>query len=135
MHTPAKVSGGLPPALVTDVPVLALLVLAWLTVSVFWAHLITGLVLIALIGIHLLTRRRLPLCVGRARQRVAYGVFLATAAAMAATGVLRWVGIPPQYTWHGGISYLALGLAMVHLWSVRRRLLARIRTAQRGVQK
>jgi hypothetical protein len=131
MYSRAKVIGGLPPAFVTDVPVLAMMVLAWLTVPVFWAHLVTGLTLIALIGIHLLTRQRLPLRVGRARRRVAYAVFLATAAAMAATGLLRWAGVPPQYVWHGGISYLVLALASVHGWSVRRRLRGRIR---RGVR-
>jgi hypothetical protein len=118
-------------AFATDIPVLALLVLAWLTVPVFWAHLVTGLTLIALIGIHLLTRQRLPLNVGRARRRVAYAVFLAAAAAMTATGLMRWAGIPPEYVWHGGISYLVLGLASMHVWSVRRRLRARIR---RGVR-
>lgn len=121
------------PAVATDIPVLALLVLAWLTVSAFWAHLITGLLLIALIGVHLLTRQRPPLRFGRARRRVAYAVFLAAAAAMTATGLLRWVGVPPQYLWHGGISYVVLGLASVHMWSVRRRLRARIRSPQKGV--
>jgi hypothetical protein len=114
---------------------LALLVAAWLTVPVFWAHLVTGLTLIAVIGIHLLTRRRVPLRGGRARRRIAYAAFLLAATAMATTGLLRWVGIPPQYLWHGGISYLVLGLASVHVWSVRRRLRARIRPSQRGVRK
>jgi phosphatidylglycerophosphate synthase len=116
------------PAFVTDLPVLVLLIVAWVTVPVFWAHVITGLALIAVIGIHLLTRRRLPLRAGRVRRRVAYASFLLAATTMAATGVMRWAGIPPQYAWHGGISYLALGLALVHVWSVRRVLRARIRT-------
>ena len=123
------------PAFVTDLPVLALLVLAWLTVPVFWAHVATGLALIALIGVHLLTRPCLPLGVGRVRLRLAYATFLIAAAAMAATGLLRWAGVPHDYLWHGGISYLVLGLASVHVWSVRRRLRARIRPSQRGVRK
>jgi hypothetical protein len=133
MYSPAKVSGGLPPAFVTDIPVVALLVAAWLTVPVSWAHLITGLTLIAVIGVHLLTRPRLPLRAGPVRRRLAYATFLIAATAMAATGRLRWAGVPHDYLWHGGISYLVLGLASVHMWSVRRRLRARIRSPRKGV--
>jgi hypothetical protein len=115
----------LPPAVKTDLPVLVALIAAWLTVAVFWAHLATGLLLIALIALHLYTRRRWP------RRRLAYGLFIVAATAMAATGLLRWAGIPPQYVWHGGISYLVLGLVAVHLWSIRRALRARIRTHRR----
>jgi hypothetical protein len=120
------------PALVTDLPVLVVLVLAWLTVPVFWAHLVTGLALIAIAGMHLSTRRRPPLRGGRARRRVPYALFLVAAAAVAVTGLLRWAGMPPQYVWHGGISYLLLGLVVVHLWSVRRALRARFRPRTRG---
>ena len=105
---------------------LGALVLSWLTVPVFWAHLATGLSLIALIALHLSTRRRLPLHDGRQRRQLGYGLFLVAAAAMAATGLLRWAGVPPQYVWHGGLSYLVLGLVAVHLWAVRRALRARI---------
>jgi MFS family permease len=115
----------LPPAVKTDLPVLVALIAAWLTVALFWAHLATGLLLIALIALHLYTRRRRP------RRRLAYGLFIVAATAMAATGLLRWAGIPPQYVWHGGISYLVLGLVAVHLWSIRRALRARIRTHRR----
>jgi hypothetical protein len=114
----------LPPAVVTDLPVLVALIAAWLTVSVFWAHLAAGLLFIALVALHLSTRRRLPLCGAR---RLAYGVFIVAATAMAATGLLRWAGMPHRYAWHGGISYLVLGLVAVHLWSIRRALRARIR--------
>jgi hypothetical protein len=120
------------PAFTTDIPVLALLALAWVAVPVFWAHLVAGLTLIVVIGIHLLTRPRVPLRGGRAGRRLAYAAFLLTATAMATTGLLRWAGIPPQYLWHGGISYLLLGLAAAHVWSVRRRLQARIRSTHRG---
>jgi hypothetical protein len=121
----------LPPAVVTDLPVLVALIAAWLTVAVFWAHLATGLLLIALIALHLYTRRRLPLRGAAPRRWLAYGLFIVAATAMAATGLLRWAGMPPQYAWHGGIGYLVLGLVVVHLWSVRRALLARIRTHRR----
>jgi hypothetical protein len=120
-------TGSLPPAYVTDVPVLVFLLLAWVTVPVFWAHVATGLTLIGLIGIHLLTRHRPPLRAGAAPRRLAYAAFLLAATAMAANGLMRWIGIPPQYAWHGGTSYLALGLVSVHLWSVRRVLRARTR--------
>jgi hypothetical protein len=134
MYSPAKVSGGLPRAFATDIPVLALLVAAWLTVPVSWAHLLTGLALIAVIGVHLFTRPRSPLRAGPVRRRLAYATFLIAATAMAATGLLRWAGVPHDYVWHGGISYLVLGLASVHVWSVRRRLRARILSPQRGVR-
>ena len=117
----------LPPAVLTDLPVLVVLVLAWVTVAVFWAHLATGMALIAIVGMHLYTRRRLPLHGGRARRRVAYALFLVAAAAVAVTGLMRLAGLPPRYVWHGGIGYLLLGLVAVHLWSVRRTLRARFR--------
>ena len=106
---------------------LGAMVLAWLTVSVFWAHLAAGLLLVALIALHLLTRHRLPLRGSSSRRRLAYGVFLVTATAMAASGLMRWARIPPQYVWHGGISYAVLGLVVVHVWSIRRALRARFR--------
>jgi uncharacterized membrane protein len=119
----------LPPALATDLPVLVVLLLAWATVAVFWAHLATGLGLIAMIGIHLYTRPRRPMRRVRLWRRLAYTVFSVVAAAMTVTGFLRWAGMPPEQVWHGGISYLMLGLAAVHMWSVRRRLRARFRRA------
>ena len=117
----------LPRAVVTDVPVLGAMVLAWLTVAVFWAHLAAGLLPVAFIAVHLQTRRRMPWRGGSSRRRLAYGVFLVAAMGMAASGLLRWVGVPPQYVWHGGISYAVLGLAVVHVWSVRHRFRARFR--------
>lgn len=123
----------LPPAVVTDVPVLGAMVLAWPTVSVFWAHLAAGLLLVALIALHLLTRHRLPLRGSSSRRRLAYGVFLVTATAMAASGLMRWARIPPQYVWHGGISYTVLGLMALHVWSIQRALRARVRR-RKGIQ-
>lgn len=127
-----------PPALVTDVPVLALLVICWLLVPVVWAHLTTGLALIGLIGVHLWTRRRRlgrffrrnrpALSARRVARRFGYGLFLAAAAAMTVTGLLRWVGVAPQYVWHGGVSYFLLSMVVVHLWSIRRPLRARLRS-------
>ncbi|MGV0743370.1 hypothetical protein [Mycolicibacterium sp. XJ870] len=121
----------LPPAVATDLPVLAMLTLASLTVPVFWAHLATGLALIAVVAVHLSTRPRRPLRGLRAGRRFAYAVFLVVATVTAATGLLRWAGVPPEYVWHGGISYLLLGLVVVHLWWVRRVL--RSRSQRRGV--
>ncbi len=127
----------LPPALHTDLPVLALLVLCWLLVPVAWAHLTAGLALIGLIGAHLWTRRGLrgrlfrchgpPLPARQVGRRFGYGLFIAAAAAMTVTGLLRWTGVAPQYLWHGGVSYLLLGLVVMHLWSIRRPLRARLR--------
>jgi hypothetical protein len=116
---------------VTDVPVLGAMVLAWLTIAVFWAHLAAGLLLVAVIALHLLTRHRLPWRSASSRHRLAYGVLLVAATAMAASGLLRWAGVPPQYVWHGGISYAVLGLVLVHVWSIRRALRARFRSRHR----
>jgi hypothetical protein len=98
------------------------------TVSVYWAHLITRLALIAMVGIHLGTRRRPPLHRTQAGRRLAYALFLVAAAAMAVTGLLRLAGVAPHDIWHGGIGYLVL----VHLWSVRRTLRARMRARSKA---
>ncbi len=45
------------PALALDVPVAVVLVTCWLLVSIAWAHVVTGLVLIGWVVAHLLTRR------------------------------------------------------------------------------
>lgn len=118
-------------------PATTLLVACWLLLSIAWTHLVTGVALAGLIGVHLRTRSsRVALLVRgdprpgsarRTRRRLGYGLFLATAAAMTVTGLLHWADVPPQYLWHGGISYLLLTLVLVHLWSVRRPLLARLR--------
>jgi len=122
----------LPPAVRTDVPVLGAMVLAWATVAVFWAHVAVGLLLVALIALHLYTRPRLP---GHGWRRVAYGIFVVAATAMAASGLLRWAGVPPHQVWHGGISYTVLGLVAVHIWSIRRALRARLRAlSERGTK-
>lgn len=123
--------------MVTDLPVLALLVGCWLLLPLAWAHLATGLVLAGVIGVHLRTRarpvRRLfrrdtrPISARQVVRRAGYWVFVAAAAGMTATGLLRWAGVAPQYLWHGGVSYLSLTLVVVHLWSVRRPLRARLR--------
>jgi hypothetical protein len=123
----------LPPAVVTDVPVLVVTVLAWLTVALFWAHVAAGLVLVALVALHLHTRRRPPWRGAPPRHQLAYGMFIVAATAMAASGLLRLAGVPPQYVWHGGISYTVLGLMALHVWSIRRALRARVRR-QKGIQ-
>ena len=122
----------LPPAVLTDVPVLAVMVLAWLTVAVPWAHLAAGLVLIALIALHLYTRPRLSWRGAQPRRRLAYGMFTFAATAMAASGLLRWASMPPQSVWHDGISYTVLGLMALHVWSIRRALRARVRRRERN---
>jgi hypothetical protein len=129
-------SGGLPPALLTDLPVLGLLVACWLLLPIGWAHLLTGVALAGLIAVHLRTRphpvARLfrrdlrPVSARRVGRRLGYWLLLVTAAAMTVTGLLRWAGVAPQYVWHGGISYLLLTLVVVHLWSVRRPLRTRL---------
>ncbi|MCI2424105.1 hypothetical protein MOQ72_42585 [Saccharopolyspora sp. K220] len=116
----------------TDVPVMLVLVLCSATVAVAWAHVTAGFVLIGLVGVHLCTRRRQLVRSRRARHVAFYGALFAAASAMAVTGLLRWAGVPAQYVWHGGISYLVLGLVTVHLWLVRSVLWARIRRLARS---
>lgn len=123
---------GVAPALVTDLPVLVTLVLSWLLVPVAWAHVATGLLLAGLVLVHLRTRpgaarrmlrRTWP---GRRSARWALSwIVLSAAAAASGTGFLRWVGVPPEDTWHGGTGYVLLTAVALHLWSVRRRLRAR----------
>jgi hypothetical protein len=135
----------LPPALVFDLPVLAFLLVCWLTVAVALAHLLTGLALVGLIAAHLLTRRarvgrlfRRPRAPGvdpGARHRLAwrpgYLLFLLLAAGMAVTGLLRWAGVPREHAWHATTSYALLGLTAIHLWAIRRPLRARLRRPRR----
>ena len=57
--------------MLTGLPVLIALMLVWVTVPVFWAHLVTGFTLVGLVGLHLYTRRRPPLRGVPARRRLA----------------------------------------------------------------
>ncbi|WP_199434268.1 hypothetical protein [Qaidamihabitans albus] len=125
----------------TDLPVLAMLVLCWLMLTVAaWAHLATGLVLAVVIGVHLRTRwpqvRALTRGTGRSMsvrrlvRRAAHRLLLAAAAAMIASGLARWAGVPAQDAWHGTSSYTLLGVVTVHLLLVRRRLWIRLRGRQ-----
>jgi hypothetical protein len=133
---PAARARGLPLALTTDIPVLIMLVACWMLVPVAWAHLATGFALVALILLHLWTRR------GRIAQlfrgdrrtrrhrwgrRIAYVLFFLAAILMTASGVLRWAGLPPEHTAHAATSTLLLAGALAHIWSSRRALRARLR--------
>jgi hypothetical protein len=126
----------LPPALTTDLPVLVMLVACWMLVPVAWAHLVTGFALVALILIHLWTRRGLVAGLFRGDRRtrrrrwgrrLAYGLFFLAAIGMTASGVMRWAGMPPEHTAHAAVSTMLLAGALVHLWSSRRGLRARLR--------
>jgi hypothetical protein len=122
------------PGLVTDLPVLVALVGCWLLVSVAWAHVAAGLALAGLIAGHLLTRRgltarllRRPRSVRQFGGAASTWALLAAAAAVLGTGLLRWAGVPPEATGHGGLGYVLLTAAVVHLWRVRRALRVRLR--------
>ncbi len=132
-----------PAALRTDVPVLAALLACWMTVSAPWAHLACGLGLVGLVGMHLRTRwrrvRALVLPHSRPRgtwtTRAVHAALVVAAAAAALTGVLRWAGLRPEQVWHGGTSYLLLGIAAVHLVVVRRRLRSRLHPIRPGARR
>lgn len=126
----------LPLALTTDLPVLVMLVVCWLLVPVGWAHLASGIALAALALFHLWTRRRKVArlfrgsrSAGRRRwtRRIAYVLFLTSAFLMTASGLLRWAGVPPEHTAHAETSTLLTAGALIHLWSARRALRARLR--------
>lgn len=128
---------GLPPAVLFDIPVLVVLLVCWGTISVYWAHLLTGLLLTLLILVHLVDRRRklgrlfARRPVSRPRNRmfwlIANLVFLIVATAMVASGLLRWANVPPQYAWHAASSYALLTVVGAHLIVEWRPLLARLR--------
>jgi hypothetical protein len=109
---------------VLDVPVGVVLVACWLLVSIAWAHIVTGLVLIGWIVAHLLTWL---VGTGSATHRIGSALVLVLATAMAVSGLLRWAGVPPRYAVHATSSYLLLSVLGLHLWAVRRQLRARLR--------
>lgn len=122
----------------TDLPVLAVLVLCWLALAVAaWAHLVTGLALLIVIGVHLRSRwpqvRALtrgtgrPVSMRRFARRSAHWLLLAVTAAMIASGLARWAGVPARDAWHGISSYTLLGAVAVHLLLMRQRLWIRLR--------
>jgi hypothetical protein len=122
-----------PPALVTDLPVLSALVVSWSSVPVVWAHVATGLGLVGLVVVHLRTRpwpatrmRQRPRPGRRAADRALSWAPVTAVAAVTGTGLLRLVGASPEETWHGGTGYVLLAAVALHLWSVRRRLRVRL---------
>lgn len=139
----ASLSRRAPAALRTDVPVLVALLACWMTVPVPSAHLACGLGLVGLVGVHLRTRwtrvRALVLPGSRPRRtRVRRSVHMAlvvVAVAAALTGVLRWAGLRPEQVWHGGVSYLLLGLVVVHVVAIRRRLRSRLHPIRPGARR
>ena len=134
---------GPPPGLALDLPVLVLLGACWLTVPVVLAHLLTGLALVTLIVVHLLTRRararlvwswrRSPPVTNSRRSprtlvwRAGYLLLLGLAAGMTVSGLLRWAGVPREQAWHATFSYALVSAALLHAWMVRRALRARLR--------
>jgi hypothetical protein len=123
----------LSPALSTDLPVLVALVGSWLFVPVAWAHVGTGLGLVALVTVHLRTRHtsirqllRRPWSWRRLGIATAAGLPVAAASATAITGAARWLDLPPERIWHGGTGYLLIAAVAVHLCVVRRRLWRRL---------
>lgn len=123
----------LAPALVTDLPVLVAFVGCWVLVPVGWAHVVTGIAMAGLVVVHLRTRRglprrllRRPWPLRRFAAQASSWLVVAAAAAVTVTGLLRWAGLPPEHTWHGGTGWVLLGAATVHLWQMRRPLRARL---------
>jgi hypothetical protein len=123
------------PAWATDLPLLLALLACGLLVAVPWAHIALGLAMAGLAVLHLRTRTRLgrrmlrwPRSVRRLGEQTSAWLIVAAACAATATGLLRWAGLPPEDTWHGGSGLLLLGAAGVHVGLVRRRLRLRIRS-------
>lgn len=123
----------IPPAFWYDLPVLAAVVLSWTTVSIAWAHILLSVALVAVIVLHLVTRRRrvrqlvtAPRKASRLLWNIGHVSLLLVALAVTITGVLRWVGVPREDAWHGGISYALLGMVVTHMWFIRRALWNRL---------
>lgn len=135
----------LPPAAVSDLPLLAALLVCWLTVAAAPVHLLTGLALVGLVAAHLLTRRtRISRLFQRSRpsgitprvprrrpRRFGSVLLLLLVAGMTVTGLARWVGVPREHAWHATLSYALLAAAAIHLWAIRRPLRARLRPPRR----
>lgn len=128
----------LAPALVTDLPVLLAFVGRWVLVPVGWAHVLIGMAMAGLVVVHLRSRpglaRRLlrrPRSVRRFTRQASSWLVVAAAAAVTVTGLLRWAGLPPEHTWHGGTGWALLAAVTVHLWLVRRPLWARLHHERR----
>lgn len=135
--TPTSRHRRLAPALGTDLPVLLALVACWLLVPLAWAHVATGLAMAVLALVHLRTRRglarrmlRWPRSVRRFATQASSWLVVAAAAAVTVTGLLRWAGLPPEQTWHGGTGWALVGALTVHLCLVRRPLWARLHHAR-----
>lgn len=123
------------PALVTDVPVL--LVLLGSSVTAGWAHIAAGIALVVLVYVHVRTRRgRMPRMLRQPRspRRLAAAasswLLVVATVAVSATGLLRWAGCLPENAWHGGSGVLLVTVVAGHLWLVRHRLRARLRSAK-----
>lgn len=132
----------LAPALVTDLPVLLALTASAVLLPVSWAHIAIGLAMAGLAVVHLRTRRGLvrrvlhrPRSLRRFAVQASSWLLVAATVAVIATGLLRWAGLPPERTWHGGTGWVLLSAVVVHLWLVRHRLRARLRPADRRSER
>jgi hypothetical protein len=136
-------TGRVPPALRQDVPVAVLLVGSWLALGAGGlAHVVVGLVFVAVAARHLATRPVSPAALGRAvrdrtreasdRRRAAASVTLVTVAAlMTVSGLLQWAGVTAAVPVHVATSALTIVVAAGHVWRRRAALKARGRPRSR----
>lgn len=110
---------------------LVAVLVCWLVLPAFLAHVLTGLAMVGVIALHLRTRRRKVRRLFRPRattlRRGLTWVLLATTVAMVVSGALRWAGVAPEYAQHATSSYLMLTALVAHMVLVRRALWARLR--------
>lgn len=112
-------------ALVSDLPVAVLFVAGWITVLNVPGHLAAGLLFVAAVAVHLVTR---PTFLARSGgHRIVNWITLVAVAVMTVSGIVQWAGVRAMMPVHSTSSYLALLAIGVHVWQRRRALVARLR--------
>lgn len=111
-------------ALLTDLPVAALLLIGWFTIPTGIVHVVAGVLFVAVAAFHVLTRPRLLSAVRRLR--VTTWVVIVSAVIMTVSGFVQWAGVQAMIPVHAGSSGVLIIAAVVHVWQRRRRLKARL---------
>ena len=123
------------PALWADLPVAVLLLAGYFTVPAGTVgHVTVGLVFVAWVVLHFVTRPRLLARLWRAarssrgtRLRIATWLTIVSAVVMTLSGLVQWAGVEAMIPIHSTSSYLTMIAAGWHVWLHRGVLRARLR--------